>query len=343
MFRTVFLLVVFAFAGASLPAHAASFDCAKASTPFEHAICDHPDLSAADDRLAKTYETAIGGLSEAALASVRADQRAWLDYAQRACTQDAKPLTGSARYDERGLGCLTSTFDTRSSVLEESRMIDGNRFYPVGEYSAMPDPNETDTPDSNWPVATHELSYVQLDSEESHAAAFNAFVQQEAEKLSGGGGDIAEDDASSDIANTISVKEVAGTDRITLDVTTYWYGHGAAHGNGSVSYLHYLIDAGRPMVARDLFGKKGWQSALLKLALEALKAEHGDNLMLDDESSIADAVADPERWDISNPYGLIIQFQPYEIAAYAYGAPTATISWEKLQPYLAETADQVRY
>lgn len=71
MFRFALLFVLAFFTSLSLPAAAASFDCAKAGTPFEHAICDSPELSAADDRLAKTYQTAIGGLSENALAAVR--------------------------------------------------------------------------------------------------------------------------------------------------------------------------------------------------------------------------------------------------------------------------------
>ena len=59
--------------------------------------------------------------------------------------------------------------------------------------------------------------------------------------------------------------------------------------------------------------------------------------------TIADSVIDPERWVLSDPYGLVIQFQPYEVAAYAYGAPTARVSWEALEDYLAEGADSVRY
>jgi len=342
MFRIAIVFALFMLSGLSLPVQAASFDCAKASTPFEHAICDTDGLSASDDRLAKTYATAIGGLSEDALKAVRADQRGWLDFAQRACTNDAKPLTGSSRYDERGINCLTDLFDTRSRNLEGSRMIDGHRFYPLSRFSAAPDPYEADNPDSNWPISVHELSYVQLDADDSSAEAFNAYVKAEAEKISGNE-EISEEDSSSDTNNSITIKEVAGEKRITLDVSTYWYGHGAAHGNWSVSYLHYLVDEDRPLVARDIFGKKGWQTALVDLTMNALQAEHGDNLMLDDKSAIADSVVDPERWDLSDPYGLVIQFQPYEISAYAYGAPTATISWDLLTPYLSENADSVRY
>ena len=58
---------------------------------------------------------------------------------------------------------------------------------------------------------------------------------------------------------------------------------------------------------------------------------------------IAEIVVEPGRWDLSNDYGLTIQFQPYEVSAYAYGAPTITIPWGKLDAIKAETQDEVRY
>ena len=330
----------------ALPVHAASFDCAKASSPFEKAICANDALSAADDRLAKSYATAIGGLSGKALAGLREDQRAWLNFAQAACSPAAKPLT-SGSYSETAQQCLVDVFDGRSTVLESSRMINGMRFYPRAHYAAMPDPNAGTEEDAPWAVAQHELSYVQLDSDAPFARSFNAFVESQANALSdiaGGDGsqqDV-ESDASSDTSNSIVVKAVGGS-QISLDVTTYWYGHGAAHGNYGLTYLHYLRDEDRALEAKDIFAGKRWKAALLDLTVEALEQEHGDNLMLDDTQYIADAVADPTRWDLSDPYALIVQFQPYEVSAYAYGAPTARVSWEKLQPYLADTADQIRY
>lgn len=330
-----------------MPAKAASFDCAKAGTPFERAICDDVDLSLADERLAKTYATAIGGLSDKALTAVRADQRAWLDYAQRACTDDAVAMT-QGDYDGSGITCLNDVFDSRSRVLETSRMIDGMRFYPSARYTALQDPDQIGEPGSNWAVAQHEISVVQIDSDEGYAHAFNDLVREEGDTISGvfaaqGGAERIEDDTSSDSTNSITVDDVAGRNRISLLVNTYWYGHGAAHGNYTISYQHYLKQQGRFLEAADLFQGKGWQKALLTLAVEAARAEHGDNLMLDDTSYIAESVIDPSRWDLSNPYGLVIQFQPYEIAAYAYGAPTARISWEDLEPYLTDDADSIRY
>lgn len=344
--RLFVLLLTLLTLGVAAPsaARAASFDCSKAATPFEHAICDSAELSGLDERLAKTYATAAGGLSEDALEALRTGQRTWLNYAQQACTRDAKPLA-RGDYDDRGVSCLIDLFTSRSRVLENSRMMDGRRFYPVGQYSALPDPYEAENPDSSWPVAQHELAMIQLDSEEGFAAGFNAYVAEQAEEMAGpmAGSETVDADTSSDETHSLTIEELAGDGRITLLANTYWYGHGAAHGNWTISYRHYLVEQERAMVASDLFAARGWEKALLRLAVAALHEEHGDNLMLDDTKYIAESVTDPARWDLSDSYDLIIQFQPYEVAAYAYGAPTVRIAWSALEPYLAETADEVRY
>ena len=82
-----------AFAG---PAVATSFDCAKARTPFAKAICSNPALSAADDKLAKAFATALQGLSATARTEVQQGHDAWVKYANIACTKTAKPAKSDA-------------------------------------------------------------------------------------------------------------------------------------------------------------------------------------------------------------------------------------------------------
>lgn len=325
------------------PTAAASFDCAQASTPFENAICDSPELSAADERLALTYATAIGGLSDGAAEQVRNDQRDWLSYARRACTMDAEPLQ-SGTYDELGVSCLIDAFNGRSKVLEESRIVGGWRFYPVSQYDALPDPYEQDNPDSYYPVAQHERSMLLIDAGTPIASKFNDLVRADSEVVAIDAQSPDEDIATSDTTNSMAVEEVAGTGRITMRATTYWYGHGAAHGNWGETYLHYLTGEQRWVEAEDIFTGKRWRSALLDLVLEAAQVQHGDNLMLDgDTSYLADIVVNPARWELSDPYDLVIKFLPYEIAAYAYGTPEVRVPWEKLESYLAEGNEGVRY
>ena len=333
---------------AALPAAAASFDCAAAGTPFEHAICDIPELSAADERLAKSFATATGGLTKESVVLMRGDQRAWLDYAQRACTDDARPLTRGS-YSEMGGSCLVEKFNTRSAALEQSRMIDGHRFFIKSLYAALPDPNEVDEPDSYWKVASHEAVMPQLEAGDPLAEAFNRYVMAEAarntETLSlAGASDVADLEATADSSLNIAVKELGGTSRITLLVNTYWYGHGAAHGQWSVSYLHYLTAEERGLEASDMFAGEDWQATLAEAAWEQLQKEHPvDWLQVGAADDIAGIVVQPTRWELSNAYGLVIQFQPYEVSAYAYGAPTITIPWERLDAIKAETQDQVRW
>lgn len=327
--------------------HAASFDCGKATTPFEKAICTHPDLSTADELLAKAFATATGGLTKEAVTAMRADQRNWLDYAQRACTDDAQPLTRGS-YDDDGAQCLVEKFNARSTALELSRMLGGHRFYLKSVYNALPDPNEAGNPDSYFKVASHELVLPLLDGDDPLAEGFNAFVLGQGDDLSplmevAGGGEIGQLDDTSDGDVKLSVKEVAGDTRITLEAGTYWYGHGAAHGNWGVSYLHYYVPEERAVEAGDIFAGDDWQTVLRDAAWAELQAEHGEWLQVEKPEDIAEVVVDPARWDLGNAYGLIVQFQPYEVSAYAYGAPTITIPWDKLADIAAPNQDAVRY
>ena len=78
-------LLTLSFIGSALllpaPGHAASFDCAKAATPTEHAICDNPQLSSLDDQTAGLYYTLIsGGIAKPTqtVAEVKAAQTSFL-------------------------------------------------------------------------------------------------------------------------------------------------------------------------------------------------------------------------------------------------------------------------
>lgn len=329
-------------AGVVGPAAAASFDCAKASTPYEHAICERPDLSVADDVLAKTFATAIGGLTKDGTEAMRAGQRVWLDYAQRVCTDNATPLTAGS-YDDDGAACLLDKLKARSRILEASRMIGGHRFYIVSQYRAMPDPNEVDNPDSYWKVASHELSYPLLDHDDPLAESFNGFMKQNWAAIARSGGEGMDDsDVTSDAVESAVIKQVLNS-RITLEATTYWYGHGAAHGNGAFAYLHYFVPENRVLQASDVFAGEGWEQTLRTLALARLEEEHGDWLQLPDDDTIEKIVTDPARWSFEDDYGLVIQFNQYEVAPYVYGAPTITIPWEQLEAFKAANQDVVRY
>ncbi len=86
-------LAVFVFAA---PAGAASFNCGKAKTPTEKAICAKPTLNILDQRMGGKYKALIGllGKDSAQASSVRAEQVWWLGQ-RDGCGSDAACLRGA--------------------------------------------------------------------------------------------------------------------------------------------------------------------------------------------------------------------------------------------------------
>ncbi|WP_109110668.1 lysozyme inhibitor LprI family protein [Azospirillum sp. TSO35-2] len=78
---------------------AASFDCGKASTPVEKAICADQRLSDLDSELGRAYKAALQ--SNAAPADLKAEQKSWVVQRNR-CTDTA---------------CLASAYQARLAAL----------------------------------------------------------------------------------------------------------------------------------------------------------------------------------------------------------------------------------
>lgn len=312
-------------------AQAASFDCAKAATPFETAICADPELSAADDLLAVAYQTAIGGLSKAALAEVQKTQRAWLDYAQKSCTDDAQLPKGP--YNEDQVACLKGAYSARMRRLEQSRMWDGLRFYGIESYGVIPD--TTAEPDAFNKVATREAGAPRIDGTGEEAQAFADFVEANTPPL------VEDQDETSDVQRSSNVINVSAS-LISLEINDWWYGHGAAHGNYTITYAHFLRGEKRALVAEDIFEAEGWQGGVGDLAVAALQRSVDGGIWEDASEAAKAAAADPTRWSFSSE-GLEITYQPYEVTAYAFGAPKITLSWTELTPYLKAGAMELVY
>jgi uncharacterized protein YecT (DUF1311 family) len=335
MVRVVLALIALLFV---VPvAQAASFDCSKAGTSFEKAICASPDLSHQDEVLAQAYATALGGLSAPSATSLKTTQHDWLDYAAKACSDDAQPIAGA--YNDDQTNCLISTFKSRISALEASRMLGGYRFYPDERYLIEQD-TDADTNSYNRVATKHHLT-VKIDGTDEVATAFNAMT----DKMRAGYTDLFEDgelkagDTTDDADITTTVKAVTDY-RITLETDNYTYGHGAAHGNYGVGYDHFLVHEERPLLATDIFTGKSWKKTLGELVVDKVKAQLGDDYFNDSEKDIPDWVADPSRWDFSDE-GLVVQFNPYEVAAYAAGAITVTIPWNDLRDMFAANGEAI--
>ncbi len=74
-------------AAPALAQNGPSFDCAKASTAIERAICKSPELAKADREMAAAYAVLVGKLSGAAREHLIKDQLRWVNDWQ-ACNAD---------------------------------------------------------------------------------------------------------------------------------------------------------------------------------------------------------------------------------------------------------------
>jgi len=323
------------------PAAGASFDCAKAQSPFEKAICSNPEVSKQDEILAKAYQTALGGLSTDAANEIKSAQRAWLDYAKHSCSDDAQPIAGA--YTDEQKQCLAAVYRDRIGDLEASRMQGGYRFYPIDRYLVERDTEAL--PEDFSKVADRQFQIVKIDGADDTAMAFNGAVEsiiaETRDLFEPGTTTIAASDGTSDNDTATKVSAVTNQ-RISLQTNEYWYGHGAAHGNYFITNRHFLLGEKRLLDAADVFEGEGWQDKLGQLALDGIKAKLGEDYFANSDDDVKAIAADPLRWDFAEE-GLVIQFNIYEVTAYAMGAPTLTIPWGDLSAITTERAEEIAY
>lgn len=88
------------FCTALLPmiAQTASYDCTRATTAAEIAVCNNPGLNRMDEDLAVQYRSLLNQLPPRRADALRDDQRSWL-VARNSCGADVRCLR--ARYEER--------------------------------------------------------------------------------------------------------------------------------------------------------------------------------------------------------------------------------------------------
>jgi len=165
--KTEFLILLLGSLMMLSSVQAASFDCAKASTKVELMICENPELSKLDDRLAEKYEEALNDKSRAK--EIRRAQKAWLKERNKCATTgcmqesyrerikelsdvsvspDLSDLQMTLRKGALGTACLKPKIDWRNY---EWTLISGSGQPPCEEMLAYLKSRSADEPPAICP------------------------------------------------------------------------------------------------------------------------------------------------------------------------------------------------
>jgi len=316
-------------------AYAASFDCAKAATPMERAICADKDLSDEDKAMADAYRNALSMLSLQGRQALRESQRRFLTYVTVKC--DADELRNGGKEAEKRYGwCLKVALNDRIALLKRSVTVaGGRRFLSVTHYRARAVTDTDGNPPESYAV---EEVVTSLNIDAPATAAERAWnveaIRRQAEGLKTAR-NCCDDNSpfETNDSDNVSVSTTLVSASPDLIVSVVTGGHFVHHSPHALETQNdsgiWSLRLGRALTASDILDdRKHWQEKLLPVAQAHLKAAIAGQPL--DELSMD--FADARRWQVKAD-GIHIVYTPYELGSYLSEAETV-LSWSTLKPYL---------
>lgn len=301
-------------AGASL-AHAASFDCAKAGTPIEHAICADAALSKADSQLAGRYGDAMAQLSAEGKRVVRDGQRQWLGYVRALCGGK-----GAAGADQE---CQRAAYEARLRDLALAAVRVGPYLFSrIDDYAAA-------NPDEQGVLSRGQIAVPRIDAPLTPVAL--QFNERMRVLYAGRSRSAGCDGPSGDYAFDY---RIGGVTRASISIVTsdWMFCHGTAHGYGGDKTLVYVTEPRLHLLtADDLFRRDtDWAGFLAqRSALAILKSSGASEL---DVAALDAAVRSPAAWSL-RAEGLELTINLPDIGA-GPGIVRVDVTWAELRPFL---------
>ena len=310
-----------AFAGPAWAQNGPSFDCAKASTVIERAICKSVELSKADHDMAAIYAGLVAKLSGPAKDHLLKDQVRWIGNREPACSDG--PLETPQ--------CLKMRYAHRIAFL---RALDGAGTYPfVSEHDLVKNGRVNKT---RYQI---DASYPQFDGATADFTATNRRFADDAQK----GADSAIPPAgyNPDRGQTWSYEQGFALYRPSADavaVATQLYGYtGGAHGNGGTFASLVDLRSGRIVPPSAVF-KPGdeWLRTIAAMVGADLEKQFVEHQGFDDAikpANLAKLLGDPDRW-LFKANALQLLFNPYDVGPYSSGSYTVDIPYNRIRSLL---------
>jgi uncharacterized protein len=322
--------------------HATSFDCKKARTNVEHAICSSAELSKADDELATAYHAAMEQIPPGAKPDFVAGQRAWLHAIAIRC----QGKNGS----EGMQNCLLEFYRERTDALKNlvaqhngiTFVWQSVAFALPAKPSASGDPHYSSVDPSFESPSILLASWPQAKSDAPEWKAWNKGVEDAARGLARQKGDkwSAVADMDNDVTTFI---DFVDDHFVSATIISTWYGQGA-HGNVNSRQLTWLLKKQRELRPQDVFREDlTWKDLVVTKTIEELEKQYKDDAGdLSDlpqrvasgelHNDLQSAVAFPSNWVVEDD-GLSIVFQQGFFCHACYVNPVK-IHWADIKPIL---------
>lgn len=279
---------------------ALAFDCSKAGSAVEKAICASPAALAANDEMESAYFALRERLSDKkASATLRDGQRAWIKYRDERCGAGAECLESESRSRAEMLGSVPPG------------MVPTFQYQQGGP--------------KRYAVSVAAYRFLPVDNKD--ASAFNAGLEKILADVPFGDNQDVEDDRIYEYEVDVSIGR-ASSNLISAIASTYAFS-GGAHPNTWSSAINIDRRTGKPLDLVDLLGADGLtrlEDACARQVLLDREDIYGDaddpksRTVLESEypGVIAEHVRDARRWFFDQAEA-IVTFDSYAIGPYAAG------------------------
>jgi uncharacterized protein YecT (DUF1311 family) len=304
-----------AFAG---PAHA--FDCKKAGTKSEKAICADPAALAADSAMSAAFQTLIASAPAAQKSQITASQVGWLRTRDGNCAEATGAELGA---------CLARESERRRAFLE-------------GRPEAGPGAPGRIAPWFRYEKGGHgraEIDFALLkfvDPQAPAERAFNAAVERVTKDII----EPEKDEPNPDsYAFDWSMELTWASPRLVSAHLTGYMSAGGAHPNTSSASVNIDYAAGRELKFADAFASDA-ATKIVAFCLKSVRAQKQDKMgdeapkSADDLKTLAGQVDDATRDLAAWSFGAdaaTVNYDPYAVGSYAEGAYVCEIPYATLR------------
>ena len=321
MRRWIVVLGFLAAGAAAAQTKGPSFDCARAQSAIDKAICKDADLSKADRELVAAYTALLDKLKGAERESVVKSQGRWVASRNRVCAQrefDGVTDCLKGRYAQR-IATLQSMMQAPFVTVDEQTLTGSGKFGQVG-----------------W---SYDVVFPRFEAKGVDFAAANTRFANDALKSAQEAtpSDLSDidDERNWEYQQSFSIERAPGGALATVVLQFYGY-TGGAHGFGATICSAIDLKTGKFVTPAGVFAGDQWLRPLSQLVVADLrrqfKEREGDEDSLKPES-MNKMLRENARY-CWLPGHLEIVFNAYDVGSYAAGPYYVDLPYDRLKPML---------